>query len=153
MAPPAYAAAARPAAWLAFAAVAQGAYYVVSLGIGLALRTAWLGWSAGGAALVAIAANLLLTPRFGPAGAGAATSLGYLSSALLAYVIAQRVHPLPYRAGRALLTFAVAMAVTLAGQGLSGPAGIAAKLALLLGAAAVGLALEWRAARTVFSKS
>lgn len=153
LAPSAYAAAARPAAWLAFAAVAQGAYYVVSLGIGLALRTAWLGWSAGGAALVAIVANVLLTPRFGPAGAGAATSLGYLASALLAYVIAQRVHPLPYRAGRALAMFVIAAGVTLAAQGLTGPGGVAVKLGVLLCAAAAGVAMEWRAARAVFSKA
>jgi O-antigen/teichoic acid export membrane protein len=147
LAPPAYAGAARPAAWLAFAAVAQGAYYVVSLGIGLALRTPLFGWSAGGAALVAVIANLVLTPRFGPVGAGAATSLGYIASALLAYGIAQRVHPLPYRGGRALAMFAVALVVTLAAQPLAGAAGVAVKLALLLAAAGAAAWLEWRGSR------
>ena len=95
--PPAYAGAAGPAAFLAFAAVAQGAYYVVSVGIGLALKTPLLGWAAGGAAVVAAVANLLLAPRLGPLGAGIATTLGYVTSAVLTYVVAQRVHPVPFR--------------------------------------------------------
>ncbi|MBI1795677.1 MAG: oligosaccharide flippase family protein, partial [Candidatus Eisenbacteria bacterium] len=72
LAPPAYAAAASPALWLAFAAVAQGAYTVGNIGIGIALRTELLGWAAGGAALIALVANALLTPALGPTGAGAA---------------------------------------------------------------------------------
>jgi O-antigen/teichoic acid export membrane protein len=134
VAPPAYAGAAGPAAFLAFAAVAQGAYYVVSVGIGLALRTPLLGWSAGGAALVAVGANLLLAPRLGPLGAGLATTLGYVASAVLAYVVAQRVHPVPFRGLRLMLTFALGLALTLAGQRLApaGWAGVPAKLLLLL---------------------
>lgn len=141
-----YAGAARPAAWLVFAAVAQGAYTVVSVGIGLALRTPLLGWSAGGAAVVAVAANLVLTPRFGPDGAGAATTLGYIVSAVLAYRVAQAVYPVPYRGLRAAALFALALALTLAGQALA-PAGIAGagvKLAvLLLFAAVVGWLAPW----------
>jgi O-antigen/teichoic acid export membrane protein len=98
--PPAYRAAAIPALWLAFAAVAQGAYTVASIGIGLALATPLLGWCAAGAALVAAAAQWLLTPRLGAPGAAAATCAGYFASALFTYVVAQRVHPLPYRGAR-----------------------------------------------------
>src|SRR5262249_39598852 len=92
-----YAAASRPALWLCFAAVAQGAYYVAALGINLSLRNALLGLSAGGAALLAAAANLALVPRLGATGAAIATCGGYVASAGLTYVVAQRVHPLPYR--------------------------------------------------------
>jgi len=53
LATPEYAASARPALWLGFAAVAQGAYYVAALGINLSLRNALLGLSVGGAAVVA----------------------------------------------------------------------------------------------------
>jgi O-antigen/teichoic acid export membrane protein len=132
--PPSYAGAAGPAAFLAFAAVAQGAYSVVSVGIGLALRTPLLGWSAGGAAIVAGVANLLLAPRMGPLGAGIATTLGYVTSVVLAYVIAQRVHPAPFRGLRLTLAYALALALTLAGQRMAPPgaAGVAVKVATAL---------------------
>jgi O-antigen/teichoic acid export membrane protein len=139
LAPPAYAGAAVPAAWLAFAAVAQGAYTVASVGIGLALRTPLLGLSAGAAAVVAAGANVVLTPRLGPAGAAAATTLGYFTSAALTYTIAQRVHPLPYRGGRLVLFAGAALGVTLAVQGVApaGPAGWALKLATVAASAGV----------------
>src|SRR5206468_3965370 len=40
-----YAAAARPALWLSFAAAAQGAYYVTGLGVNLERRTLLLVWA------------------------------------------------------------------------------------------------------------
>ena len=140
--PATYAGAAGPAAFLAFAAVAQGAYYVVSVGIGLALKTPLLGWSAGGAAVMAAVANLLLAPRLGPLGAGIATTLGYVTSAALAYVVAQRVHPVPFRGVRLALTFALALALTVAGQRLVPPGGggVVAKLLIAL----VFAATVWR---------
>ena len=132
--PASYAGAAGPAAFLAFAAVAQGAYSVVSVGIGLALRTPLLGWSAGGAALVAAAANLLLVPRLGPLGAGIATTLGYVTSVVLAYLVAQRVHPVPFRGLRLTGTFALGLALTVAGQRLAphGGAGLLAKALIVI---------------------
>ncbi len=132
--PPAYAGAAGPAAFLAFAAVAQGAYYVASVGIGLALKTPLLGWAAGGAAVVAAVANLLLTPRMGPLGAGIATLLGYATSAVLTYVVAQRVHPVPFRGASLVGVFALALGLTVAGQRLAPPgfAGIVVKVLIAL---------------------
>ena len=100
-----YAEAARPAQWLAFAAVAQGAYYVSALGINLSLRNHWLAVSTGGAAVAAAVANLVLVPRFGAEGAAAATFVAYVASASLTYVVAQRLHPLPYRGARLLALF------------------------------------------------
>ncbi|MCE9627556.1 MAG: oligosaccharide flippase family protein [Candidatus Eisenbacteria bacterium] len=122
-----YAAASRPALWLAFAAVAQGAYYVAALGINLSLRNRLLGLSAGGAALLAAAANLVLVPRLGAEGAAMATCAGYVTSAVLTYVISQRVYPLPYRGARLAALFAVgvtlgALAVRFAPAGAAGAA-------------------------------
>ena len=141
--PPAYAGAAAPAGWLAFAAVAQGAYCVVSVGIGLALRTPLLGWSAGAAALVAVAGNALLAPRLGPLGAGIATTLAYATSAVVTYALAQRVHPVPFRGARLALVFALALALTVAGQWLAPPgaAGVLVKGLVALAFAAAALAL------------
>lgn len=118
-APPEYAGAARPAAWLAFAAVAQGAYYVASVGIGLALRTPLLVVSSVVAAVVAVAGNAWLAPRFGPYGAALATTAAYTAAAVSTYVLAQRVYRLPYRGLAALVIFGLALgcALWLAGPG------------------------------------
>jgi O-antigen/teichoic acid export membrane protein len=142
LATPAYAAAARPALWLGFAAVAQGAYYVAALGINLSLRNAWLGVSAGGAALIAAAANLLLVPRLGAEGAAMATFAGYASSAALTYVIAQRVHPLPFRGARLAALFAVA--VGLGAVAVRQPVHGVAAVAVRAGVWAAFAVLAWK---------
>ena len=144
--PAAYHGAARPAALLSFAAVAYGAYYVACLGLQFALRTAWLGWIAAGAALTAVAAHALLTPRWGSMGAATATWIGNVALAIATFVAAQAVHRLPYRGPRALGLFVLAtgaavMVPRLAPAGLAG-AGI--KLATLAGFAGVG---GWLAVR------
>ena len=133
--PSAYAGAAFPALWLAFAAVALGAYTVTSIGIGLALKTRWLGFCAGGALAVTVAAHALLTPRFGGPGAGIATFLGYATAAWLTYRVAQHVHPLPFRGGRAVLVFGLALGLALAVQRFA-PAGVARVAVKLVAAAA-----------------
>lgn len=114
--PPAYWGAATPALLLAFAAVALGAYTVTSIGIGLALRTRLLGWCAGSAAVAAAAGHLILTRRFGAEGAAAATLMGYGTGAIVTYVIAQRVHPFPYRGSRVLALATLALALAFAAQ-------------------------------------
>ncbi len=106
-----YADAARPALWLAFAAVAQGAYYVAALGINISFRNSWVSLSAGGAALLAAVANLLLVPRFGAEGAAVATFAGYVASTVLTYLIAQRLHPMPYRGARLAALFGAGVAL------------------------------------------
>lgn len=147
LAPPSYAVAATPALWLTFAAVAQGAYYVGGIGIGLALRTRLLMATSAGAALLALLMNAVLTPRLGPQGAALATFAGYAASAVLATMVAQRVYPLPYRSARVVAMFALALGLALVVQRVAppGPAGIAVKLAgVALDAALVwGLGL-WR---------
>jgi len=136
-----YAAAARPALWLCFAAVAQGAYYVAALGINLSLRNALLGASAGGAALLAVVANLVLVPRFGAEGAAAATFAGTAASAALTYAIAQRVHPLPYRGPRLAALFGVGLVLGLlvARDAPDGAAGVLVRAA----AVAAFVVLAW----------
>ena len=139
--PPAYFGAALPAAFLVFAAATQGAYTIASIGVALALKTPWLSWTATAAALVAIAGQFAFTPRWGPPGAAAATFLGYATSAILTYRLAQRVHPLPYHGHRLWLTIALAMGAGVAAQVLIAPGmtGTVAKLAVIVvTAAAIG---------------
>ena len=133
--PPSYSGAGLLVAWLAFAAVAQGIYSITSIGIGLALRTHLLIWTAGGAMLVACVAQWFLTPRWGAPGAAAATFLAYATSALLTYRVSQRVHVLPYRGGRVLTLVLAGLVLALAIPRLApaGFAGLGLKLASLAG--------------------
>jgi O-antigen/teichoic acid export membrane protein len=127
-------AASLPALLLAFAAVALGAYTVASIGIGLALRTPLLAVGAWCGALVAAASHALLTPRLGPSGAAIATLAGYTGVASVTFVLAQRVHPLPYRGGRAAGLFALALALGVAAErwAPAGVWGVAARAAAVL---------------------
>ena len=116
--PARYAPAALPALWLSFAAVGLGAYTVASLGIGLALRTPLLAWCSGIGALVGLAAQFALTPRFGALGAAFATFVAYAAIAIVTYRVAQRVHPLPLRGGRAVVMVVAGLALALVAQRL-----------------------------------
>jgi len=147
LATPRYAAAAGPALWLSFAAVAQGAYSIAVLGVTLALRTSLLGWIAAAAALVAIGANQFLTPRLGAEGAAMATCLAHVTSSVLAFVVAQRVRPFPYRPARLLLLFGGALALGVAAVRFApaGLAGAGVKLVAVLAFLALAAALEvWK---------
>lgn len=142
-----YAAAAGPALWLAFAAVAQGAYSVAALGIGLSLRTPLLAGVSGASALVAILANQWLVPRHGAEGAAIATFLAHAFSTVLVYLVAQRVHPLPYRGARLAVLFAagVGLGVAVVRWGPAGAAGTAVRLGALAVFAALAVAFEiWK---------
>ncbi len=140
--PPEYREAAQPALMLTFAAVAYGAYYVACLGIQLALQTHWLGLTAAAAALVALVANALLVAHGGGLGASEATLLGNVTLAVATYVVAQRVHRLPFRGAKVLGLFVVALALAIAVQHApSTPSGWALKLGALAGWALLAVAL------------
>jgi O-antigen/teichoic acid export membrane protein len=150
--PEGYRGAAGPALLLAFAAVALGAYTVASVGVALALRTPLLIGCAAGAAVVALAANLAWVPRHGPMGAAAATLAGYATAAILTYITAQRVQPMPYRGLRMLAVAATALGAGLVAQRMAPPgaAGIAWKLAAIAAFAGLGWRLGmWKERGTI----
>lgn len=142
-----YAGAAAPALWLAFAAVAQGAYSVAGLGISLSLRTHLLVGVAAAAALVAVVANQFLVPALGAEGAAIATFLAHVTSTVLVYLVAQRVRPMPYRGLRLAALFAAALVLGIAAARLApaGAAGTAVRAGAVLAFAALAAALEvWK---------
>jgi O-antigen/teichoic acid export membrane protein len=98
---------------LALALVVHSSYQVVSLGVQLAARTSSMAWTSAIAAVLNLALNLLLIPRFGLWGAAVATVAAYLASTCLLYVVAQRHYPIPYRPRQAIL---VGFAVVLLGS-------------------------------------
>src|SRR5262249_28452242 len=102
---------------------------------------------AGSAAAVSFAGCALLVPRFGAKGAAVATLLAYGTSALVTYRIAQRVHPLPYRGGKLITVFLIALVLTLAAQrwAAAGASGIAMKVTALAAFAILCARLElWK---------
>ena len=82
---------------LSLAAAASGAYYVVSIGMNLAQRTGPVAWTTIAAAIANLVLNLTLIPVWGIVGAGLAALASNLISAILVYVIAQRLYYLPYQ--------------------------------------------------------
>lgn len=93
------------AAWriipvVALAHLAYAAYFLFATGITIKEKTAWLPLVTGLAAIVNLAGNFLLIPRFGPMGAAWATLLGYLILALLTFGFSTHYLPVPYEFGK-----------------------------------------------------
>lgn len=133
---------ATPMLALAAAGVAlYGTTLITAMGISLEKRTMLLSAAAWAAALVNLAVNFVLIPRFGGVGAAVATLLSYavLTGAMLYW--SQRLHPLPLEWGKlafggAVLALALVAAAAPAAEGM---AGIALRLALLGAVAAAAV--------------
>ncbi len=113
--PESYRGAAVPGTLLAFGVVAYGGYSVAGMGANLALRTEFQAWAALVAAVVTVALAALLVTPFRLIGVAFATLMGFAISAMLLYVLSQRVHPIPHRGLRALGLFALALVLWTAG--------------------------------------
>ena len=118
----------RVVAPLAFGAALFAGYIVVSIGIGRARRTQFNWVITGAAALVDIALNLILVPRYGMEGAAAAAVAAF--AVLFAGMAwhAQRIYPVPYQWRRVVTALAAAVALVVAGKALDVP--LAAAIAL-----------------------
>jgi O-antigen/teichoic acid export membrane protein len=83
-------------------------------------------------------AHLALTPSWGARGAAVATFIGYGTVALITYVLAQRVHPLPYRGPRLAVLFVLAASLAWAVQRAApaGAVGVGLKLLATVAVAA-----------------
>ncbi len=126
---------------MALQVVADCSYYIVNIGLILAKRTRLLAYSVPAAAAACVIFNLLLTPRLGYIGAALAAMLAYGVAAGLAYVLAQRVYPIPYEGRKVLMLIVLcvlAWLIALAANQLSFWPGVGLKLVVC---AAFGAAL------------
>ncbi len=89
----------------------QGWYYAFSAGLYIEKQTKYFVHATVAGAVAAIVATVLLVPRLGLVGAGAASVAGYGAMALALYVYAQRAYPLPFNWRRAGGTAALALAL------------------------------------------
>ena len=126
--------------------VFYGSTQITALGITLEKRTMLLTAGAWIAAMVNVALNLLLIPRFGALGSAAATLFAYAALTGSFLLWTQRLHPLPLERGKLLYsTFLVAVAVAapfLLAAGRIDPLAMAVKSAVLLAAVAGAFAVH-----------
>ena len=101
---------------LAFAGAFWGAYTVVSIGIGRLKRTQFNWVITGSAALVNVALNLILIPRYGIEGAAASAVAAFAFMFVVMAVYAQRLYPVPYQWRRVAIVIGTAVALTVAGR-------------------------------------
>ena len=110
----------RVVAPLAFGGMAYAAYIVMAIGVGRAKRTQFNWLITGAAALVNVALNLVLIPRYGMMGAAAATVAAYAVMFVAMTWYAQRVFPTPYQWRRVATAVAAAVALLLLGKRVGG---------------------------------
>jgi O-antigen/teichoic acid export membrane protein len=97
LAAPRFAESSRVVGPLSFAAVAFAAYIVVAIGVGRIRRTQFNWIVTGAAAVVNVALNLTLIPRYGMMGAAVATVAAYVTMAIGMAWWSHRIYPVPYQ--------------------------------------------------------
>jgi O-antigen/teichoic acid export membrane protein len=149
IAAPAFSSSSRVVGPLAFAVVLFAGYVVIAIGVGRARRTQFNWVVTGAAAVVNVALNLALIPRYGMMGAAVATIAAYGTMFLGMTWWAQRIYPVPYQWRRVATAGGVGVALFAAGKLLGGglPVALALSLAypLLLLPAGFYLPVERRA--------
>jgi O-antigen/teichoic acid export membrane protein len=119
---------------LGYSPLVQGCYTIISTGLLVSRKTAHLAWTTALGAAVNLGLNLVLVPQLGVLGAAIATPLGYACGPLAAYIVCQRVYPVPYewwRLALALLAQVALLAIGLPLAHESTLATVAARVALL----------------------
>ncbi len=115
---------------LCFATAAYSGYSVLAIGIGRMRQTQFNWVVSGAAALVNVALNIALIPRYGMMGAAVATLAAYVALFLGMWLRSRRVYAVPYQWRRLLTLATVAAGLTILGRELGSlPVAIALSLA------------------------
>jgi O-antigen/teichoic acid export membrane protein len=139
--PASYGGAWKPGGLLALAAVANGAYYIVAVGVQLRRENGWLVLTTAVAAAVTIGLAILWVGKWGVTGVALATLLGFSVSTASLYAVSQARNRFPYRGLACLGMFLLAVALSVASWWASVSAlGFVARFVVWLGFAAVA----WR---------
>jgi O-antigen/teichoic acid export membrane protein len=103
--PPAYHIATPVIPTIALSILFYGLYNYITLGVGLKRKT-WLAVIfTSSAALLNVGLNFYLIPLYGSMGAALATLIAYFTLVIIAYIVNQRLYPIPYEIGK--LSFAL----------------------------------------------
>jgi O-antigen/teichoic acid export membrane protein len=114
--PSAYHAAASIIPVIALSTMLYGIYNMFTTAIALKRKTWFAALFTTIAALVNIAFNLILIPLYGSMGAALSTLFAYALLAFIAYIVDQRIYPIPYEIGFFLFTLGVGIAIYVAGE-------------------------------------
>ena len=117
--------AARVVAPLAFAATIFAGYIVVAIGVSRSRRTQFNWVVSGTGALVNVALNLALIPRYGMIGAAIATIGAYATMFVGMTLRAQHVYPVAYQWWRVVVVVGAAVGLTVVGKTLDVPLAVA----------------------------
>jgi O-antigen/teichoic acid export membrane protein len=99
--------------------VFYGVYYVFMAGANVTRRTWLAAVFTTTAALLNIGLNFALIPLWGSYGAAAATLLSFMAMALLAYIVNQRIYPVPFEVLRFLIAFTLGVIIYVGSYSLS----------------------------------
>jgi len=101
------------AAWVAglmgFNHILIGLSYIASIGTGIAKNNKAFGMAMVASAVILVALNLLLVPRFGKEGAAISILISQLLVPVAVFAHGQKLYPIPYKFGKAILIFAASM--------------------------------------------
>jgi O-antigen/teichoic acid export membrane protein len=91
--------------------VFYGIYFVFMIGANLKRKTWLAAVFTTTAALVNLAANLVLIPHYGAMGAAVSTLVAYIVLAIAAYIVNQRIYPIPFEIGRFVVMLLIGVAL------------------------------------------
>lgn len=109
IAPPIYRAAAPVVPWVVLGGVFQGAYLILSTGTWFSMKTRWIPAVTALGAIVNVGTNLVFVPRYGILAAAVDTAVAYGVMAVAHALLAHKMHPIKWEAGRWAKIIAVAL--------------------------------------------
>jgi peptidoglycan biosynthesis protein MviN/MurJ (putative lipid II flippase) len=86
--------------WIGLGLVFHGVYLLTSIGLNITRETRFYPVATGAAAAASLVGNIILVPRFGAVGAAWTNAIAYAVLAVVAFVLSQRVYPIPLEWGR-----------------------------------------------------
>ena len=107
--PPSYQSAAIIIPIIALSIMFYGVYNIFTTGISVKRKTWFAVVFTTVSALVNVGLNLILIPHYGATGAALSTLLAYIILALIAYIVNQRLYPVPFEVGTFIFALLVGM--------------------------------------------
>jgi O-antigen/teichoic acid export membrane protein len=93
--------------------VFYGVYGFFTIGVGIRRKTWLVVIFSTLSALVNLACNIVLIPRYGSMGAAVSTLIAYVVLAFVGYIVCQRIYPVPFEVGLFLIALLVGTALYL----------------------------------------
>ena len=105
--PPTYRSAAFIIPIIALSTLFYGIYNIFTIGISIKRKTWFVVVFTSASALVNVGLNLVLIPHYGAMGAAMSTLLAYAFLSMIAYIVNQRIYPIPFE----ISTFIIALVI------------------------------------------